>query len=54
VPTGSDIKPPSKKMLNLGLNPDLDKEMKFLDYLYQVSETEETGHSDEDSLGAWE
>lgn len=43
VPEGTDLKPPKDKSLNLGLNPDLEKEMELLDYLFAISESDDSG-----------
>ena len=43
VPEGTDLKPPKEKALNLGLNPDLEKEMELLDYLFEISESDNSG-----------
>eukprot|EP00551_Chaetoceros_affinis_P000215 CAMPEP_0203644610 /NCGR_PEP_ID=MMETSP0088-20131115/10020_1 /ASSEMBLY_ACC=CAM_ASM_001087 /TAXON_ID=426623 /ORGANISM="Chaetoceros affinis, Strain CCMP159" /LENGTH=286 /DNA_ID=CAMNT_0050501189 /DNA_START=468 /DNA_END=1328 /DNA_ORIENTATION=- len=40
VPEGTDLKPPKEKAFNLGLNPDLEKEMELLDYLFEISESD--------------
>lgn len=37
VPKGLKLVPPKKNVLNLGLNPNLEEEMKMLDYLFQIS-----------------
>lgn len=47
VPEGSNMKPPNERVLNLGLNPDLEKEMKLLESLFQME-------SDDDFNGAFE
>mmetsp|Transcript_23632 Transcript_23632/g.29058 ORF Transcript_23632/g.29058 Transcript_23632/m.29058 type:complete len:80 (+) Transcript_23632:877-1116(+) len=60
VPLGSNIKPPPERTFNLGMNPDLEKEMELLDYLFSISEseleedTEEMKDGKEDIEGAWE
>ena len=36
VPKGSNLKPPNERSLNLGLNPDLEKEMKSLESLFHI------------------
>jgi hypothetical protein len=60
VPKGTQLKPPTENVLNLGLNPDLEKEMALLDYLYHISdsdddETAPTPDEEEDGeFGAWE
>lgn len=42
------MKPPQARTLNLGLNPDLEKEMKLLENLFQMDSNEG------DTSGAWE
>ncbi len=37
IPEGMKLTPPKESVLNLGLNPDLEKEMKMLDYLFHIS-----------------
>jgi len=37
VPKGLKLVPPKKNVLNLDLNPNLEEEMKALDYLFQIS-----------------
>lgn len=55
VPKGSHLKPPTKKLDNLGLNPDLEKEMKLLDYLYEMSDSApEDNQLNDEIAGAWE
>lgn len=51
VPKGSKLKPPSKQVFNLDMNPDLQKEMKLLDYLFDISDSDEDRNN---SSGAWE
>ena len=52
VPKGSKLKPPSKQVFNLDMNPDLEKEMKLLDYLFDISDSDEDRNNN--SSGAWE
>lgn len=59
VPEGMNLTPPKESVLNLGLNPDLEKEMKMLDYLFHISSSGKDGDGfddfdDEDEYGAWE
>ena len=62
VPKGSKLKPPKDKSFNLGLNPDLEKEMELLDYLFHISKSDEDDEDNEDEkaldsgdvTGAWE
>ncbi len=37
IPKGMKLTPPKESVLNLGLNPDLEKEMKMFDYLFHIS-----------------
>ncbi len=55
VPKGAKLRPPSQQVFNLDMNPNLEKEIKQLDYLFQMSESE-LGDTciDEEELGAWE
>ena len=53
VPRGSYLKPPNARSLNLGLNPDLEKEMKMLENLFQIDNSDDpTDGAFQD--GAWE
>lgn len=63
VPEGLSLVPPKESVLNLGLNPNLEKEMKMLDYLFNISsdiDDDVTVDSaaattfDDDTSGAWE
>ena len=69
VPEGTKMKPPTDKTFNLGLNPDLEKEMELLEKLFQITNSEiddssssissnsNSGSSsigDDSSTGAWE
>ena len=53
------LKPPTENVLNLGLNPNLEEEMKMLDYLFQISGSEssieaESVDGEDAGDGAWE
>lgn len=59
VPKGMKLKPPTENVLNLGLNPNLEEEMKMLDYLFQISGSEssieaESVDGEDAGDGAWE
>jgi len=63
VPEGLKLKPPTETVLNLGLNPNLQQEMKMLDLLFQISANGQDGGSKDFDLieeetsgdeGAWE
>jgi len=63
VPQGMKLKPPTENVLNLGVNPNLKEEMKMLDYLFQISASDDGMDEDStgfdsvgggDSDGAWE
>jgi len=63
VPEGLKLKPPTDTVLNLGLNPNLELEMKMLDLLFQISaDGKDGGSKGFDSIegetsgneGAWE
>lgn len=55
VPKGAKLRPPSQQVFNLDMNPNLEKEIKQLDYLFQMSESDLGDTSiDEEELGAWE
>jgi hypothetical protein len=47
IPKGMNIVPPKDTTDNLGLNPDLEKEMAMLNYLFHLS----TESNDEDDKG---
>eukprot|EP00979_Chaetoceros_neogracilis_P008872 scaffold1988_cov230-Chaetoceros_neogracile.AAC.4 len=60
---GLKLKPPTETVLNLGLNPNLQQEMKMLDLLFQISANGQDGGSKDFDLieeetsgdeGAWE
>lgn len=51
IPKGMDIKPPTDTVDELDLNPNRDKEVSFLDYLYERSSS---SASESSSDGAWE
>jgi len=53
VPQGTNLKPPKEKAFNLGLNPDLEKEVELLDYLFQISQSDDSarGVGGRDGLG---
>jgi hypothetical protein len=59
VPEGMKLKPPTENVLNLGVNPNLEEEMKMLDYLFEISESIDDAEDDpidegDESEGAWE
>lgn len=43
VPIGADLKPPTDNASDLGYNPDLEKEMDLLDYLFAISKSDDSG-----------
>lgn len=49
---GMNLTPPKESVLNLGLNPNLEQEMKMLDYLFEISSSED--EDDDDYIGEWE
>lgn len=59
VPEGMKLKPPTENVLNLGVNPNLEEEMKMLDYLFEISESIDDAEDDpidegDGSEGVWE
>ncbi len=50
IPSGSNLKPPDDRSLNLGLNPNLEKEMELLETLFQMNSNDDN-NSD---TGSWE
>lgn len=49
VPEGTALKPPTKNSLNLGLNPNLEKEMAMLENLFHMSDSD-SGEFEEDNI----
>lgn len=64
VPKGMKLQPPKENVLNLGMNPNLEEEMKMLDYLFEISGSDEdedefqhgfgSTAATEGNEGAWE
>jgi hypothetical protein len=64
VPEGMKLKPPTESTLNLGVNPNLEEEVKMLDYLFQISSSNDESDAKYDNFdsmdgsdgteGAWE
>eukprot|EP00558_Chaetoceros_sp_UNC1202_P013531 CAMPEP_0197255562 /NCGR_PEP_ID=MMETSP1429-20130617/72477_1 /TAXON_ID=49237 /ORGANISM="Chaetoceros sp., Strain UNC1202" /LENGTH=218 /DNA_ID=CAMNT_0042718885 /DNA_START=301 /DNA_END=957 /DNA_ORIENTATION=+ len=64
VPKGMQLQPPKENVLNLGMNPNLEEEMKMLDYLFEISGSNEgedeyqydigTTTTTEGGEGSWE
>lgn len=55
IPKGIHVVPPKEMTNNLGLNPDLEKEMAMLDYLFHLStDADQINLDDASKSGAWE
>jgi len=59
VPEGMHLKPPKERAVVLDCNPNIEQDMKMLDYLFEISASNEDAehNSDEqsdDDEGAWE
>jgi len=59
VPEGMNLKPPKERAVVLDCNPNIEQDMKMLDYLFEISASNEDAehNSDEqsdDDEGAWE
>ena len=58
------LKPPAERTINLGVNPNLEEEVKMLDYLFQISSSDDKFDAKDDNFdslggsvgteGAWE
>ncbi len=64
IAKGMKLKPPAESTLNLGVNPNLEEEVKMLDYLFQISSSNDESDAKYDNFdsmdgsdgteGAWE